>query len=72
MENRITLCGDNCTYCPRFLAKTKEELQEVANLWYRVGLRDHVVSTAEIACEGCSSHKTFTYAGTYEGISAEV
>ena len=44
MENRITLCGDNCTYCPRFLAKTEEELQEVAKLWYRVGLRSLYLS----------------------------
>lgn len=61
MEDKITLCGDNCSYCPRFIAKTEEELKRVAELWYRIGLRDHIVPLVEIACEGCSSHKTCTY-----------
>ena len=37
MENMITLCGDNCSKCPRFLAQTDEELKAVAELWFRVG-----------------------------------
>lgn len=57
----ITLCGDNCEYCPRYLAKTDDELKAVAELWHKVGWRDTVVSTAEIKCSGCSSHKICTY-----------
>lgn len=57
----ITLCGDNCAECPRYNARSEEELRDVAELWYRVGWRNTVVSNDEIACTGCSSHKTCTY-----------
>ncbi|MDO5559863.1 MAG: DUF3795 domain-containing protein [Oscillospiraceae bacterium] len=58
---KITLCGDNCLCCPRYLAATDEELSSTAELWFRVGWRDHIVSIEEIRCTGCSSHKTCTY-----------
>ena len=61
MEEKITLCGDNCLVCPRYNAKSDEELKKVAELWYRVGWRNTVVSNAEISCLGCSSHKQCTY-----------
>ena len=61
MEEKITLCGDNCIECPRYNAHTDEELSAVAELWYRVGWRTCVVSNEEIACSGCSSHKQCTY-----------
>ena len=61
MDENITLCGDNCLYCPRFLAKTEQELEAVAKLWYRAGFRDQIVSADEIKCGGCSSHKSCTY-----------
>ncbi len=61
MEEIITLCGDNCLYCPRYLAKSEKELEDTAKLWYKVGWRDHIVSNEEIACGGCSSHKQCTY-----------
>ena len=61
MEEKITLCGDNCIECPRYNAHSEKELQNAAQLWYRVGWRDCVVSSEEIRCEGCSSHKQCTY-----------
>lgn len=61
MSEKITLCGDNCLECPRFLAQSNEELQRAAELWYRIGWRDTVVSAAEIRCGGCSPHKKCTY-----------
>lgn len=61
MSEKITLCGDNCNFCPRYNAKTEADLQKVAELWYRVGWRDCVVSNEEIKCTGCSSHKKCTY-----------
>lgn len=61
MKEKITLCGDNCLECPRYLAQSDEELQKVAELWYRVGWRDRHVSNEEIQCTGCSSHKQCTY-----------
>lgn len=59
--SKISLCGDNCLECPRYNAKNEEELRAVAELWYKVGWRDCVVSNEEIACHGCSSHKQCTY-----------
>jgi len=61
MEEKITLCGDNCIACPRYHACSDEELQKVAELWHRVGWRDHIVSSEEMKCEGCSSYKQCTY-----------
>lgn len=61
MKEIITLCGDNCLECPRYLAHTSEELLAVAKLWYKAGFRDQIVSNEEIACSGCSSHKNCTY-----------
>ncbi|MBQ9948308.1 MAG: DUF3795 domain-containing protein [Oscillospiraceae bacterium] len=61
MEEKITLCGDNCIECPRYNAHTEKELEAVAELWYKVGWRTCVVSNEEIACSGCSSHKQCTY-----------
>lgn len=61
MEQIITPCGDNCSVCPRYTSKTDKELQKVAELWYRVGWRDKIISLNEIICTGCSSHKTCTY-----------
>ncbi|MBQ8175678.1 MAG: DUF3795 domain-containing protein [Oscillospiraceae bacterium] len=61
MNDKITLCGDNCIYCPRYNARTDDELNRVAELWYKVGWRNEVVSNDEIKCSGCSSHKQCTY-----------
>ena len=61
LEEKITLCGDNCLECPRYHAHTEEELKHAAELWYRVGWRDRIVSNEEIACTGCSKHKKCTY-----------
>lgn len=61
MQEKITLCGDNCLECPRYLTQGVEELKKVAELWYRVGWRDRIVSNEEIRCTGCSSHKQCTY-----------
>lgn len=61
MHEIITLCGDNCIECPRYNAHSDEELKKVAELWYRVGWRNSIVSNKEIICSGCSSHKQCTY-----------
>lgn len=57
----ITVCGDDCSVCPRYLAKTEEELKKVAEFWYLVGWRDRVVSPEEIQCQGCSIHNNCRY-----------
>ena len=61
MEEKITLCGDNCIECPRYHAHSEVELRAVAELWYKVGWREKIVSNEEIGCTGCSSHKQCTY-----------
>lgn len=61
MCEKITLCGDNCIECPRYNAHSDEELKKVAELWYRVGWRNSIVSNKEISCSGCHSHKQCTY-----------
>lgn len=61
MSEMLTLCGDNCEFCLRRTAKTKDELHEVAELWFRLGFSSEIISNAEIKCGGCSSHKTCTY-----------
>lgn len=58
---KITYCGDDCLSCPRYLAKTEDELSRVAELWYRIGWRDSIVSADEIRCGGCFPHKSCTY-----------
>lgn len=61
MKEKIALCGDNCTECPRYNAHTDGELQAVAELWHKAGWRERVVSKEEIACSGCSPQKQCTY-----------
>ena len=50
-----SVCGDDCAVCPRFLARTEEELHGTAVFWHCAGWRDHVVSHDEIRCTGCGS-----------------
>lgn len=60
-NDKISLCGDNCSKCPRYKAKTEDELKSVAELWYKVGFRNKIVSTEEISCKGCSPEKECSY-----------
>ena len=60
----ISFCGDNCSLCPRYIATQKNdenELAEVAELWYRLGFRDTVISNEDIRCSGCSRNKVCGY-----------
>jgi len=54
-------CGDDCAVCPRYLAKTEEELHATAEFWYQVGWRDHVVTNEEIRCTGCGCRGTCSF-----------
>ena len=49
----ISACGNDCSQCPRHLPKTEEDLQTTAELWFKIGYRDRVVSNREISCTGC-------------------
>jgi len=37
------------------------ELEKVAELWYRMGFRDKIVSPEELKCTGCSKDLDCTY-----------
>lgn len=60
-EKKITPCGDDCLACPRYLARTREELEAVAELWHRAGWRDRVLPAEEMACSGCAAQKPCAY-----------
>ena len=60
-EKIISVCGDDCAVCPRYIARTDEELHETAEFWYRAGWRDHVVSNDEIRCTGCGCRPTCSF-----------
>lgn len=61
MEERISLCGDNCALCPRYQAQTEAELNALAELWYRIGWRDRILPGEEMRCAGCSADKCCSY-----------
>ena len=57
MAQIISVCGDVCSECPRYLATlddSREKLVNVALLWHRLGFRDRVVDVEEIKCTGCN------------------
>lgn len=64
-EKIIAACGNDCAVCPRYnvppYTKTAEELHRTAELWYKIGYRDHVVTNEEIACTGCKEENRCRY-----------
>ena len=62
--NIIGICGDNCTYCPRYIATRSgraQELEKVKELWVRIGLRDHDFPVQDMACHGCMPENRCAY-----------
>ena len=61
----IAACGNDCAACPRYTAnpyvKTDADLRHTAELWMRIGYRDHIVSNEEIACNGCKPENWCRY-----------
>lgn len=57
VDKILAACGNDCAVCPRYVAppyeKTEEQLQHTAELWMKIGYRDHIVSNEEISCTGC-------------------
>ena len=58
MNRIIAACGNDCSACPRYVAhpyeKTEEELRHTAELWMKIGYRDHIVTNEEISCRDAS------------------
>ena len=68
----IGLCGDNCEYCPRYIATLNGgsiELEKVKELWVRLGLRGHAFPTEDIACYGCFPENKCAYAELRECVN---
>jgi hypothetical protein len=66
MSNKefISFCGDTCSVCPRYQATINNDAKKLAylaELWYRLGFRDHVVKPHEMTCKGCSRDKDCTH-----------
>ena len=65
MNRIIAACGNECSTCPRYIAypfkKTDEQLRYTAELWLKIGYRDHVVSNDEISCMGCKPENWCRY-----------
>lgn len=59
----IAACGNDCAVCPRSVRseKTREQLHRTAELWFRIGYRDHVATGEEIACTGCKKENWCRY-----------
>ena len=56
MDEFIAPCGDNCSACPRYMTNTEKELHWAAELWYKLGWTDTILSPEKIKCNGCSIH----------------
>lgn len=65
MNRILAACGNDCSACPRYKAhpygKTEEQLHSTAELWMKIGYRDHIVTNEEISCMGCSPENWCRY-----------
>jgi hypothetical protein len=60
----IGICGDNCQFCPRYVATengSAKELEKVKELWVKLGLRDPAFPAQEMACHGCKPENKCAY-----------
>jgi len=60
----IGVCGDNCSYCPRYIATQDgggNELERVKELYVRLGLGDPNFPAQDLACHGCKPDSKCTY-----------
>lgn len=65
VDKIVAACGNDCSSCPRYIAhpfeKSDEQLQHTAELWMKIGYRDHIVSNEEISCTGCKPENWCRY-----------
>ena len=62
--DKIGVCGDNCSYCPRYIATLSdnlEELERVKELWVRLGWREKSFSAEKLVCQGCTPEVKCAY-----------
>jgi len=61
---KLACCGNDCNYCPRYIGTINNDvdaLKKAAEIWYKIGLRDKILSPDEMKCSGCSSVKWCKY-----------
>jgi hypothetical protein len=61
---KIGVCGDNCSCCPRYIATLSgnlKELEKVKELWVRLGWRGESFPARELVCKGCSPEVKCAY-----------
>ncbi|HTY82548.1 MAG TPA: DUF3795 domain-containing protein [Dehalococcoidales bacterium] len=54
------VCGDDCNYCPRYMATlsgNEERLKDVAKMWVTAGWRKAEDAVEKIKCRGCGTVK---------------
>ncbi len=60
----ISICGENCTFCPRYVATqsgSMDELEKVKELWVRLGLRNPDFPAEGLRCNGCRPENNCAY-----------
>ena len=60
----IGACGDNCAFCPRYVATrngSRDEFEKVKDLWVRLGFRDPDFPLHDMACHGCNPENACAY-----------
>ena len=60
----IGACGDDCGFCPRYVATASGdpgELEKVKDLWVRLGWRDRAFPAQSLACHGCGPRNDCAY-----------
>ena len=63
-DKMIGICGDNCSFCPRYIATQKDnmdELEKVKELWVRLGLRKPDFPAEGLICNGCKPENNCAY-----------
>jgi hypothetical protein len=62
--DKIGVCGDNCSCCPRYIATLSgniEELEKVKELWVRLGWREESFPADKLVCHGCNPEVKCAY-----------
>jgi len=60
----VGICGDNCAFCPRYIATqngSAQELEKVKELWVRLGLIRPDFPLHAMACNGCVTENKCAY-----------
>jgi hypothetical protein len=57
---KLGCCGDDCNYCLRYIGTVNHDektLKKAAEIWLKLGWRDHLLPPDEMKCSGCATVK---------------